>query len=733
MNATTERSRRLRTCSVCVGMGLGLALTGDPQAASQQSTTIESGPMLEEIIVTARHRSEDLQKVPDAITVFNADRIEQQDIRSLNDYARSTPGLYVREGYRSSLIFLTMRGVTTGQLGWAPITYTVDGVKAGAIDVVSLAALTDVERIEVLRGPQSALYGAGAIAGAINIVTNAPSNDYGGQFDATYGTGSDLTLRGAVTGPIVKDKLTVRLSGYYRDTDGLIQSSTGDSIDFSRQSWFKARTIFTPNDTFSIDLRAAHNDTHGGAIPGERFDDITQLNVFNDTTRVERGIRGTEDRTFTDLSAKMTLELSLATLTSVTGYGTVDQSLFGTASYTRAPALGEAPVSGFFGPIFGANAGPGDQIDAYQGGGDDYRFVTQDLRLTSADTGRVRWVVGADYLKRDYRSSLQVGAILGPLPGTAVPFIVDRVDDRKDEMFGIYAQVETDLTESLELTIAGRYDEDDYSARQIDPVTGQTVPQLDPALGAMVDRLETTDSKFQPKIQLSRQWSPAATTYLMYSEGFRYGFFNFGSHSKAETTRNYEVGVKTSFPRLMLNAAAYYTTYSNQQTVFPTLPIFTVANIPKRNIYGTEVEMHWLAADRLDVTVGVNVLNAGQSKQDLLDPANQVPPEAVPEFTANVGLQWTQPAFDSWDIVARTDWYYQDRFPRPVRGSLWYMNAVNILDLQLGLKNERWGARAFAKNILDERYATDVLDAFSFFVREYNRPRSYGVELSYRF
>jgi len=313
-----------------------------------------------------------------------------------------------------------------------------------------------------------------------------------------------------------------------------------------------------------------------------------------------------------------------------------------------------------------------------------------------------------------------------------MPYIVNRVDDRKDDMFGVYAQVAVDLTDSLELTVAGRYDRDNYSSRQLDPVTGQTVLQLN-TTGAMVDLLKATDSKFQPKVQLSRTWSHALTTYLVYSEGFRYGFFSDGARSKPESTRNYEFGVKSSFSRLTLNAAVYYTKYSDQQTTYPALPVFLVSNIPHRNIYGTELEMHWLATERIEVTGGFGLLHAGQSKQDLVNPPGGVPPETVPEFTTSLGVQFTQPLANSWEAMARADWNYQNPFPVPMRGSLYDVNAVHIVDLQLGLKRGGWAVRALAKNVFDQRYATEIADQINFFSREYNKPRSYGVESSYRF
>lgn len=734
MKIATDRQHCIHAWSVFVATGIGLVLTQSTGAAEVRSAQPRVGPAatLEEIVVTARRRAEGLQRVPDAVTAFSADRIEELDIRSLADYVVHTPNLYAREGFRSGLLFVTIRGITTGQQGWSPITYTVDGVKAGAVDVINLAALFDVERIEVLRGPQSALYGAGAIAGAVNIVTKTPTDEFGGQVDATYAKGNDLTVRGAVSAPVVADQLAFRLTGYYRNADGLIDSSTGDDIDFVDQSWVKGRLTFTPSDAVSLDVRAAYNDTNAGAVKAQRFARPDQMNTFDDSIQVRRGIIGEENRTFLDLSAKLDVVLPFATLTSITSYGEVEQDVFGTGSWDRPPALGEPPLAGIFGPIFGANAGPGQAVDHYQFIVDDYDFLTEDLRLTSSGEGRVRWVVGAEYMQRDTINRLGVGIVFGPAPGTPVPVIVNRVDDKEDEILGGYGQVSVDLSRSLELTVAGRYDTDEYNTRRRDPLTGATIAQLDSS-GRPVDLLEAKDSKFQPKVQLAYRWSEPFMTYVSYSEGYRFGFFSSGNLAKPESTKNYELGFKTRLPALMLNGAIFHIDYSNQQTTIPALPVFLVANVPSRDIYGVELEMDWLATEQIQITAGVGAMDAGQRGRDLLNAPRAIPPESVPELTTNLGLQFTQPVFESWDLMARADWYYQDKFQRPIRGALVDINSVHLVDLQLGVKSASWGVRAFVKNVLDEQYATGVFDVGAFLGREYNKPRSYGLELSYRF
>lgn len=129
--------------------------------------------------------------MPDPLTAISAQTIENAGIQKVADFVRTTPNVTFRETFRQGASYMTVRGITTGQGGWAPVTYVVDGVPAGSMDTITLGALIGVERIEVLKGPQSALYGAGAIAGAINVVTQAPADVFEGEGRLEYGAYDD--------------------------------------------------------------------------------------------------------------------------------------------------------------------------------------------------------------------------------------------------------------------------------------------------------------------------------------------------------------------------------------------------------------------------------------------------------------------------------------------------------------------------------------------------------------
>ena len=692
---------------------------------------------LEEIVVTARYRSESLQEIPISVTAFDSAKIEAAGITDIEGFINLTPNFLAREGFRSGVTFLTIRGITTGQKGFAPISYIIDGVKTSYMDAVNQGTLFDLERIEVLKGPQSALYGAGAIAGAVNVITKEPTDELEGQVKLGYAEGNDFTFKGAISGPI-SEALRYRASAYYRNTDGLVNTATGDDLDFEEQVAFRGRLLFTPNDALDIEFRAAWSEIEVGAATQENFREPGLLNAFNSSIKAERGIIGQEDREILDLSAKIDFDLGVATLTSVTSWHEMDQDLYGSASWKRPPALGEPPLPGLFGPILGANAvapamgfgpmGPtGDAIDHFQDLVDDIEIFTQDVRLTSQSEDRFRWVVGFEYIDREIIDGLTVGTVN---PQNTTLNFANQFDERRDEIWGVYAHLSFDVTEDLELTVSGRYDEDNYSTGMFNPVTGATINSLDDS-GAPVERLKVKNSKFQPKVTLSYDWSDNLHTYATYSEGYRFGFFSTGNLTQPEETKNYELGFKSELfeGRATFNAAVFYIEYSNQQLTraIASAPFRVTTNIPESDVLGFELEGSLRVTENLGLSAGVGYLDTE------IDELNRRL-DAVPKVTVNVAVDYTQPIGNDMEVFGRFDWRHQGEFLLNTPGGPYEIHAVDFLNARLGLRRGSMSITGFFKNILDERFATNA----SFFgpagyLRSYNPPSSFGVEVGYSF
>tara|TARA_B100001939_G_scaffold347951_2_gene371552 strand:+ start:741 stop:2885 length:2145 start_codon:yes stop_codon:yes gene_type:complete len=680
----------------------------------------EESIVLDEIVVTSRKREESLQDVPDSVTAFNAVAIENAGIDDVQDFVDLTPNIIMRETFRAGVTFITIRGITTGQQGWAPVTYVVDGVQAGSLDAINQGALTDIERIEVLKGPQGALYGAGAIAGAINVVTKKPTNDMEYAGKASFGNGNDLKLSAAVSGPLVQDKLLFRLNGYYRNTDGILESTDGEGLDFEEQATIRGRLI-ADFENLVFDLRASYSDIEAGAATQELVTSADLIDAF-DTPAAPgpaRGIIGKENRQFVELSAKIDWDTDYGTFTSVTGYSDIDQDLFGSVSWQKPPAIS------LLGPV----GGPADPFtDAFQDLADNIETFTQDVRFTSRSDGRFRWLVGASYLDREVVNFLSIGGLLSGLEKVEENMLrlVEQADLRKDSMWGIYGQANYDITDRLELTLALRYDENDYETTQF---TGLDLETVVPTPDG-VETQTANDSKWQPKVQLSYDWSDNFMTYVTYAEGFRSGFFNTGNLTAPESTQNYEIGFKSTLAggRVRLNGAAFHIDYSDQQltSVIGEAPFRLTTNIPESNIDGLELEMTALVTEALEVSGGLGVTDAKTVEGDKSP--------ATPEYTLNLSVSYTQPITDVWEAYARVDYRHQGTFLIvDGTGTAFEVGEKDYVNARLMFRNDTWSIGGFVNNLFDERQANDFGFIGIGFVRSNNLPRSYGIEASVRF
>jgi iron complex outermembrane receptor protein len=341
--------------------------TPAPTAAGEQA-----GLQVEEIVVTARKREESLQRVPDAVTAFTAAAIEQAGIGQVSDFAALTPNLTFQEGtaFRAGQFNLSMRGIGNGQEGWTSVSYIVDGVPAGSTDAINSGSLQDIERIEVLRGPQSALYGFNAIAGAINVITRSPTNDWAYQAGVAYGKGDDRELRGAVSGPLIPDKLLVRVAGSWREADGLIESaSNGLDLDFKRHRQVRTRLLFTPIGAVSLDLHATFAHERNGSTYQDKVPSTEFLDDFSGRYDARRGFAGADERDLYQLAARLQWDFERFAFVSVTGYNDIEQHIQSSLCYDDPddPILPDANGNAqcLLGPAFGSAAAAGEPIDDF--------------------------------------------------------------------------------------------------------------------------------------------------------------------------------------------------------------------------------------------------------------------------------------------------------------------------------------------------------------------------------
>ena len=242
--------------------GFVVALSG--QSYAQSAVNDETD--IDEIIVTSRYRAEKLSDVPDSITAFTLDDIRRYRIQRINDVAPQTPNLRFSDDQEVGVSTLVIRGVTQNRgTGQPPVSFRIDGISS-TNNLLTTQELFDIESIDVLRGPQGALYGRNAIGGAILISTRQPTSEPEYRFRASAAEGKDYTLAASASGPIT-DKLLYRASMRLQDREGQLENAYLDNqkVDFKNSESFRGRLLYTPTERLSIDFRGQYLNQEGGS------------------------------------------------------------------------------------------------------------------------------------------------------------------------------------------------------------------------------------------------------------------------------------------------------------------------------------------------------------------------------------------------------------------------------------------------------------------------------------
>ncbi len=717
----------LRSLLVTTTMASAAGAIGAGSAFAAEQAASSNNMVLEEITVTARKREEKLQDVPDSIVVLTAEKLELTNTNTLHDFVRLTPNLFVRETFRPNETFLTMRGISSAQGSLPPVAFIVDGVQYGSNDFIN-QDLLDVQRIEVLRGPQGALYGQGAIAGAINIVTKQPSNDFEAFIKGTYGNGNATRIAATLSGPIVKDRWFARVSAYYKYSDGLIYNhylkKDIDSVDMAsgrlKLDYRGDRLKIQINGSYTKGNQSCCFLDHAPHDANFNYNFVDANGVYHSVDDVnepgpDTDIQGKTWDTFGTVSLKVDYDFDGFTATSISGYNHVLEDAYGDADYSSNPAVAQ-----------------------------DLHFrtnvVNQELRFTSNDSGRVHWIFGSYYQERSENQDILVGneppAPFGKEPGHLDPFLhIDTHDKRK--LWSLFGTADIDITNDLTLTLAARYDHDQQHSEDF---------QLDGSYK------EATFKKFQPKAVLSYHWTPDFLIYTSYATGFRPGGYSQNQQFDNEVTKNYEIGFKSTVMDglLSVNGAAYHIDYQNQQISFVQFMFDDsapggfivqkgVVNVKRSQVNGMELEMVAQPTDRLNLSMGIgvsdsvakeiepNILFSAESINSLI--GNKSP--LVTTYTFNLGGTYTQPVTGNMDLVLRADFrqegpYYHDL------GNTVKSSAHNYLSGRLALESTAgWVVAVYGRNLTNSRAALYVNPVSG--VRMPNQPRSYGVEASFRY
>ncbi|WEJ98435.1 MAG: TonB-dependent receptor [Candidatus Sphingomonas phytovorans] len=748
--------------------------------AESDERSADSGDRLADIVVTANRREEALQNVPAAITAISGETLIRDNISDLSGIANRTPGLSFA-AFAAGQPEIAIRGVGTKEDGPAASDSTVvsvDGVYIAARSA-QVFDLFDLERVEVLRGPQGTLYGKNSIGGSVNFVTLQPNSTP--QFKARIKIGNygRMDAAGLVSGPIA-DNLFGKIAVSYRSNDGYLRNVLVGS-PFYGQRWGETESVsyrgtlrWEPTDRFSasVTIDGAHDDN--GATNREPVgsqgplhncgcaSDPVAVNVALGgagspyTTLAD--VEGYTRRNIFGVNVQLAYQFDFATLSSISSYRRT--------SYDYLEDSSGLPAARVFTDLTGASGNPNNVLLSPATNGFTFKITdavnerprqyTQELRLTSPSGESFDWIAGIFVTKE---KNFRIEGFNFPSLGRAdrLPSISNSYQSNDGFAYAGYAQASYRPIDRLKITAGGRYS---YERKEITSeariVSG--LPLLLQAYPLVSARASW--SNFSWKVIADYEIAPRLLTYASVATGFKSGGFTGTASTAAVATRpfgpenatNYELGVKSELfdRRLRLNVAAFYTDYRNLQvTRFfqpagTTFGQFITENAGKASIKGIEVEaaaspvsgveiggtFAYLDARYTEFTGTPSTIVTGAFTNNRLRQA--------PEYTASAYAGYSYRLAGGEKIAVRANYKYQ---------SLSYYDADNnpitvipgydLVDASLGVTSAdgHFEVSVWAKNLTNTEYRTHVFSqrdsrvAFALF----GDPRTYGLTLGFNF
>jgi iron complex outermembrane receptor protein len=574
---------RFRLSRVAIG-GVSLAALAVASAAAETTPTPVTGALVQEVVVTARQRQENLKDVPAAISVLTASTLRAAGVSRAEDIVALTPGVSMVNGSaEQGDTQVNIRGINSARDADPSFALVIDGIQIANPAAFNREYL-DLQQIEVVKGPQGASYGRNASAGAIIVTTDKPSDTPTAYVQGSAGNVGSYTAKFIVSGPIA-DRVTASLSGDFRRTAGQYNNSydpNQHNLDYYQGGDINGRMYFRLDDATNLDLKARYGQLDAGAI---NFNAVFALPALATVTGDNAFYGNVNDHNFTyqndvpqdnrqkagEFSAKLDHDFGWATLTAWGLYSDIHDNLiadgtsasFGffntephciastAALYAQgvtlpAPqSLGPTPGASFFGPYTPTTC------DGYQYQQHNQSDESLEIRLTSRSGQPLRWMLGAYYLHVDRNVGVATGIDAGGNPPRAlyVPassgYSTEQLlwDDFRSNVGAVFGQASYDILPGVEGSAALRFDSERHSDHNLVPTDAVTKyidyngppytggaplnPGLDPTLnpGGIHDQAKTY-SQLQPKISLRWTVSPEVSVYGDWGIGFKSGGFN---------------------------------------------------------------------------------------------------------------------------------------------------------------------------------------------------------------
>ena len=782
------------TQGVSLAVAISLAV-GAAGATAQGSEAGASG--LEEVVVTARKRVESIQDAPLTIQAFSDAQLDERGVQGLADLSKFAPGLTFNAGTSRSSSTFSVRGMTqisaVGDNRRDLVTVFVDGVPL--VGSPATFGAEDLERVEIVKGPQSALFGRATFGGAISMITTRPGDEFKAKVSATAATHGEYRLSGSIEGPIVGERLSGRLVYDGSQFDGFYKNALGGPLGDTKSRYFAATLDFTPIEDLSIRVR--HSDRHDedgiqatpliarytehncGPFPGFLTRALTGLPAGFTVAQSRKAFCGELKAPSGPIAINNVLPAASIgrtkfddhhleldhTLTS----GTIDWSFLGGYTVTAIASTQEHEV---------VNLGDFERApeDRYQAFSDTLQKQdSYELRVASPAKGRLSWMLGVARLEARFST---IGAFInGTLFGTsaggpAAASLVPAVSGSKTD--SVFGSIGYDLTDQLNLSIEARRQKDVITsgiglATQFDVETTATLPRVlvRYALNAQTNLYANYAKGNQPTQGYATffQLTPAQQAIALQN--------GVSSTAPEAEVKNYELGIKhrAADGRWYLNASLYYLEWIGRQGV-RTVQVDlngdgVITNLPApagenfnavpfaagdSNTRGVELDGAFTVTDH--ITLGGS---AAYADTEITKALNEALPlrffgitdakgfqfPLVPKFSGAVYGQYEAPLPDSRSWYLRTDvTYIGKRYDSIVNFA--YVPPQVRANLRAGLRADKWELTAFVNNLFDDRtleasrYNSDsAADPFLFQLAASEavlaNKRQFGITATYRF
>lgn len=722
---TTFRTvRNLGAAALCSGVAITLA---GPGAAFAAPGNVDPYT----IIVTAQKREQDVQQVPISMSVIGGEQLQDFNIKDFVELDRYVPNFFVQATPGNNAFYIRGIGSTPGNLAFEQtVGLFVDGLYGGHARQFQ-APFLDVERVEVLRGPQGALVGKNTSAGAINVITARPTRDFqaAAELNHEFEQDGDRAF-GMISGPL-SGNWSARLAAQYEDTDGYIENLILGGDEPDRESVFaRGSLMYDNNNGVNVVWRieGGNVDLTGNAV--ERI--LTSADP--DLKRSTHGFPGFMGKDFDDtdtLNSSITANLDIGpfTLTSITGYSSYD-----------------------FKKKIDSDFGPADLFASMFA--EDFSQVSQEFRLASPTGNLIEYIVGIYGHYNDYDLDASTRLDFGPFDGLS-----ERFFRQHNTAVSTYGSMTVNVTNELRLLGSLRYSFDKRTANQDRANTGAVLPSyLDTSLsGRLYDR------EWDPSVAIQYDVTPDIMVYTSYGQGSKTGGF-IGAQAttlpdqfviRPESSETWEAGLKLTAleRRLQFSIAAYRTDFDDLQvsTWDTSTASFVTSNAGKARSQGVEGNFSYVIVNGLDVfgsfayldtefrdfpgaLCAYNLVGCTPATNN----AKGYPLPRAPRRSGTLGFNVELPLIDGWDFVGsgaltfRSFAYLEETY-NPAAGQSGY----GKYDLRAGVRSSdrHWEAALVGKNLGDKitashAFNTPVSGGISKFIQE---PRTVALQVKYNY